>query len=185
MKTTTTAHVEDTPHYNCKICANLLATLFFLIGGILLIVAYFLLAQFPFPYNKMSHADSVSILIAGIVLIILALSPFLVLFHYASMRSFRTTKYGDQTVDEMRRMVGYTFKEELMTEEVIRALGAAEMEPTLLPEIIRTKQTESLVQAIKNPLSQWSGRSVASLLDLLQIDNQGEIPFPPPPPTST
>ena len=39
-------------------------------------------------------------------------------------------------------------------------------------------KTETIVQEIPNPLLTWRGRHISSLLNLLQPDLQGEMPFP-------
>lgn len=46
-------------------------------------------------------------------------------------------------------------------------------------EIMRVSEKERIVAVVPNPLPNWDGVTVQSLVDQLSVDNFGELPFPP------
>merc|ERR1711981_874188 len=45
-------------------------------------------------------------------------------------------------------------------------------------EIFKMTRKENIVQQLQNPLPQWKGRHMNSLLNILKPEEQGALPFP-------
>ena len=51
--------------------------------------------------------------------------------------------------------------------------------PEALPEKFSITETETILQVIPDPLMKWDGSSIYPLLQVMDVDNQGQLTFPP------
>ena len=159
--------------YQLKCALNILATLFLIIGGILIILLAWTILPLP-PFAVLGNVKPLELILAGSTLIIISLSPLVVAINSINLHQSYNRHWQRQTIRELDGILKNPIKsrvqslEDFFENEIINERA----------ETLTYCQSETLVQMIQNPMGQWKGEDLYTLIDILDIDNQGNLRYP-------
>ena len=159
--------------YQLKCVLNILATLILIVGGILIILLAWTIPSSP-PFAVLGNVKPLELILAGSTLIILSLSPLVVAMNAINLCQGFNRRWQRQTIRELDGILKNPI------ESRAQSLGDY-IEDEITNERAETLtycQSETLVQMIQNPMGQWKGENLYTLIDILDIDNQGNLRYP-------
>jgi len=167
-------------YYLGKLILNIIAVLFYIIGSIVAFTLIPTLNGLGKIWFDMTRLSVTALILCGVALLILSLAPIVATFLLINMeKAFHqpTSKQAKweletKTEEDVIPIVKKEKREDLVME---KPSDNQDLSGNENRKIIRT---ETIVQEIPNPLSTWRGRHMSSLLNIIQPESQGEMPFP-------
>ena len=159
--------------YQLKCVLNILATLILIVGGILIILLAWTIPPSP-PFAVLGNVKPLELILAGSTLIILSLSPLVVAINAINLHQGYNRRWQNQTTRELGGILKNPIKSRAQSLEEYIEDGITDERG----ETLTYCQSETLVQIIQNPMGQWKGEDLYSLIDILDIDNQGNLRYP-------
>jgi len=161
------------------------ATVYFLIAGSLLVTINLIVYDFGGTFAPLNRLNAPMLIFCGVVLLAAAMASLVNCVTYATLLPVDAGKtwLGKQATREIGRMAAKTPKssDEDAVEE--GAGGVSEVLPSsekpFRKERIFMRQTESITQVIPDPAVAWDGAGLYSLLQVMHVNQQGVLTFPP------
>ena len=160
--------------YHLKCALNILATLILIVGGILIILLAWIIPSSP-PFAVLGHVKPLELILAGSTLIIISLSPLVVAVNTINLRQGYNRRWQRQTIRELGGILQEPIKSRKPSHDNVFIEDEITNDVT---ETLKYCQSETLVQMVQDPMAQWKGEDVHSLIKILAIDEQGNLRYP-------
>jgi len=152
--------------YRLKNVLNILVFLFLIGCGICLIVLAWALPT-KSPFAILGHVSFAELIVAGTILIAVSPTPLITFLNRANLRWTFNKAWKKETLREL----GYM--------EIESKTSPPDVESVIVEEeSVNYSQAESMTQKIPDPRLQWKGQDLPSLLEVLDVNRQGDLIFP-------
>jgi len=175
---------------------NVIAILSCIVIGILLFLVFInYLGQLPVAYQKLLRFKGGQVLFSSLAMMMASIPPAILLF--IQLNAEKSNNIGIQTIKElsgeaitsslksiivepqvMEKVEEESVESKQAYDEKEEAKTIAMVESEMEEEVFKQTRKENIIQEVPNPLPNWKGRKLTSLLNILKPEEQGVITFP-------